>query len=74
MTQQTPPPAPGVPSRTVQVLGSLAVAVVIVAVTVLLVTARIGADPDFLEDRNKDRFEQIEEQREARQELQEGQP
>ena len=39
-----PNEAPGVPSRAAQIAGSLTVAVVIVVVTILLVTARIGTN------------------------------
>lgn len=67
-----PNEAPGVPSRTAQIAGSLTVAVVIVVVTILLVTARIGTNPELLEEREKDRQDLIEEQRETQQELRGG--
>ena len=62
--------AAGVPSRGAQIAGSLAAAVVIVVVTVLLVTAKIGADPEFLQEREEERLELIEERREGLRDLQ----
>jgi hypothetical protein len=67
-----PNEAPGVPSRAAQIAGSLTVAVVIVVVTILLVTARIGTNPELLEEREKDRQDLIEEQRETQEELRGG--
>ena len=44
----------------------------LVVVTILLVTARIGTNPELLEEREKDRQDLIEEQRETQEELRGG--
>jgi hypothetical protein len=55
-----------------QLLGSLLVAVVIVTIAIVVVTARLGptsaAELESIEDRQKERIELREERREARQE------
>lgn len=51
------------PSRAVQLTGSLLVAVLIVAVVIVLVVGRLGADPDFAEERAEERAEQAEDVR-----------
>ena len=60
-----------VPSRRVQLLGSLFVAILIVVITVALVTAKIGPGIDTREKREE--LEEIEEEREELQELREEQ-
>jgi hypothetical protein len=61
------------PSHSRQVVGSLVAAVLLVVVTVLLVTAKIGPGPDSTEirereERQEERLEQREERLEERQE------
>ena len=63
--------APGVPSRGAQIAGSILAAVVIVVVTILLVTAKIGADPEFLQERQDERLELREDRLEDLRDLQE---
>jgi F0F1-type ATP synthase membrane subunit b/b' len=62
-------------SHTIQMLGSLLVAVAIVALTVVAVTAKLGptsaAELDARDERLKQRLEQREEAREQRQDLRE---
>ena len=58
-----------------QLIGSLLVAVIIVAGTIIAVTARLGptsaAEQESLEERQKQQLEQQEERREERQDRQE---
>lgn len=62
-------------AQATQVIGSLLAAAAIVAVVILVVTARLGttsvAELEAIEDRQKARIEQREEAREARQKLRE---
>jgi hypothetical protein len=66
MSEPTPRPLPSVRA---QVVGSLVVAALIVALAIGLVTAKIGPGPDAREYR--ERQERIEEQREEDRDLQE---
>jgi len=60
------------PGHARQVIGSLLVAAAIVAIAILVVTARFGSTPvaelDAREEAQEQRLEQAEEQREAREE------
>jgi uncharacterized membrane-anchored protein YhcB (DUF1043 family) len=66
---------PGEGSHTRQMLLSLAVALLIVAVAIIVVTARLGptsaAEQDALEERQEERLDQLEELQEERQERRE---
>jgi hypothetical protein len=64
-------PRTKLPSVRAQVVGSLLVAALIVAIAIAVVTTKIGPGPDAREYR--DRQERIEEQREEERELQEEQ-
>ena len=64
-------PRPKLPSVRAQVVGSLVVAGLIVALAIATITAKIGPGPDAREYR--DRQEAIEEQHEEERELQEEQ-
>ena len=69
MSDRRPQTSRKVPSVRAQMIGSLVVAALIVAIAIAAVTAKIGPGPDAREYR--DRQERIEEQQEERLELEE---
>lgn len=69
MSERNAPTSRKVPSVRTQVIGSLVVAALIVAIAIAAVTAKIGPGPDAREYR--ERQERLEEQQEERLELEE---
>jgi hypothetical protein len=59
------------PGRAVQLVGSLALAILIIAVTIVVVTGRIGANPELQQEREKARRDLVEERRDAAQDARE---